>query len=348
MQTSPRTDAEDVRRQLSVRILVLALLSQVVLFGGLIYFAVTGFPFVGGGGGLVVTRTSAAGAGTGTPSAPASAVDTAPDRLPQAKVDRFDGVRAYRLTAEQVGYGQRPAGSPQLAKLAERLRPLLPDGRFEALPGSTAAKPLRNIVGTIPGAKPAIVVGAHYDTLVKPQGFVGANNGASGSAIVVEVARAMRKLKRPAGAPELKFVLFDGEEPDAGLPEEQADFYHTGLRGSRAYTARHSGQTRSMLLLDYVGGRGLTLPMEATSDRTLWTQIRGAATRVGVGSIFPDRTDLSIQDDHTPFQRQGVPAVDFIDWSYPGHSLEDSMALISRRALDAVGETVVEHLRTAR
>ncbi|MCW3016224.1 MAG: Zn-dependent exopeptidase, partial [Solirubrobacterales bacterium] len=256
--------------------------------------------------------------------------------------------RAYRLTARQVAFGQRPAGSPQLAKLAEELRPLLPSGRFEPLPDSTAAKPLRNIVGTIPGSKPAIVIGAHYDTLVKPAGFVGANNGAAGSAIVIELARAMRKVKRPAGAPALTFVLFDGEEPDAGLPEEQADFYNVGLRGSRAYVARHPKQTRQMLLLDYVGNTGLTLPREASSDPGLWQAIRSAAGRVGVDASFPDRVGPSIEDDHTPFERAGVAAVDFIDWSYPGHSLQDSMTRISPLALDAVGETVVQYLRTAR
>ncbi|MCW2996954.1 MAG: Zn-dependent exopeptidase [Solirubrobacterales bacterium] len=287
---------------------------------------------------------------TRSPSSGAAASPAAgsADTLPRATVDRFDGTRAYRLTARQVAFGQRPAGSPQLVKLAEELRPLLPSGHFQPLPGSTRAKPLRNIVGTIPGRRPAIVIGAHYDTLVKPVGFVGANNGAAGTAALIEVARAMRKVKRPAGAPELKFVLFDGEEPDAGLPEEQTDFYNTGLRGSRAYVARYPRQTRRMLLLDYVGNTGLTLPREASSDVELWKAVRRSAGRVGVGSIFPDRVDISIQDDHTPFQRAGVPAVNFIDWSYPGHTRQDSMKRISSRALDAVGETVVQYLRTAR
>ncbi|MCW2958466.1 MAG: Zn-dependent exopeptidase, partial [Solirubrobacterales bacterium] len=287
---------------------------------------------------------------TRSPSSGAAASPAAgsADTLPRATVDRFDGTRAYRLTARQVAFGQRPAGSPQLVKLAEELRPLLPSGHFQPLPGSTRDKPLRNIVGTIPGRRPAIVIGAHYDTLVKPAGFAGANNGAAGSAVVIEVARAMRKLKRPAGAPELTFVLFDGEEPDAGLPGDEADFYTAGLRGSRAYVAAHPRRTKQMLLLDYVGNAGLTLPREGTSDPALWQTVRAAAARVGVGSVFPDRVDVAITDDHTPFQRAGVRAVDFIDWSYPGHSLQDSMQRISTRALDAVGETVVDVLRTAR
>jgi glutaminyl-peptide cyclotransferase len=326
-----------------VRILLFALVGQLVLFGGLIYFAVNGFPMIGGGG-----AGNRAARHTVTPAAPGTSAAASGDALPRATVDRFDGSGAYRLTASQVAVGQRPAGSPQLAKLAVQLRSLLPGGRFEALPGSTAAKPLRNIVASLPGRKPAIVIGAHYDTLVKPEGFVGANNGAAGSAIVIEVAKAMRRLRRPASAPALTFVLFDGEEPDAGLPEDQQDFYNAGLRGSRAYVGRHPGTTRQMLLLDYVGNKGLTLPREASSDQGLWRTVRSAARRVGVGAIFPDRIDVAITDDHTPFQREHVPAVDFIDWSYPGHSLQDSMRQISPRALDAVGETVVQFLRTSR
>lgn len=311
---------------------VLATLLAVV--GGLCYFLVAGFP----GAERAARRADA--------QAARAAVSGA--KFPVARVDRFDGNAAYRLTARQVAYGQRPAGSPALVKLSRVLRPLLPGGRFEPLPDSTAQKPLRNIVGRIPGRRPGIVIGAHYDTLVKPDGFVGANNGASGSAAVIGIAEAMQKLRRPPNAPELTFVLFDGEEPDAGLPEEQANFYEAGLRGSRAYVARHPDQTREMLLLDYVGGKGLTLPMEASSDPDLWGRIRAAAARVGVGRVFPDQVDVAIQDDHTPFLRAGVPAVDFIDWSYPGHTLEDGMRRISARALDAVGETVVEYLRTRR
>ncbi|HVE68189.1 MAG TPA: M28 family peptidase, partial [Solirubrobacteraceae bacterium] len=102
-----------------------------------------------------------------------------------ARVDRFDGARAMRLVREQVGYGSRPAGSPASRRLALRLRALLPAGRFEAVPGG-----LRNVVGSLPGRGPAIVLGAHYDTEATIPGHVGANDGAAGTAAVVEAARA--------------------------------------------------------------------------------------------------------------------------------------------------------------
>jgi glutaminyl-peptide cyclotransferase len=239
----------------------------------------------------------------------------------------------------QVAVGQRPAGSPQLRKLALRLKARMPGGRFEAIPGQPG---LRNAVARLPGRRPGIVVGAHYDTLVKPEGFVGANNGAAGSAIVVELARALAKVKRPAGAREVTFVLFDGEEPPSGLPEEDPNFATSGLRGSRAYVAAHPDRTAQMILLDYVGGRGLQLPREATSDEPLWAQLRSAAQAVGADEVFPEGTGPAITDDHTPFLAAGVAAVDLIDWSYPGHSLEDGLNLLSKASIDAVGETVLE------
>ena len=235
--------------------------------------------------------------------------------------------------------GQRPAGSPQLRRLAIELRRLLPEGRFEAIPGDPL---LRNVVGTLPGRRPGIVVGAHYDTLVKPRGFVGANNGAAGTAVVVEVARALAAMDKPADGREVRFVLFDGEEPPAGLPEEGKDFYNEGLRGSRAYVAANRGRTMAMVLLDYVGNEGLRLPREATSTPELWERILRAAERTGAAAVFSSEEGSAIVDDHTPFLRSGAPAVDLIDWSYPGHSLADGLDKISRQSLDAVGETVVQ------
>jgi glutaminyl-peptide cyclotransferase len=255
------------------------------------------------------------------------------------KVNRFDENAAWRLVEQQVKVGQRPAGSAQLRRLAVRLRRMLPGGRFEPVPGEPG---LRNVVGTMPGRTPGIVIGAHYDTLVKPKGFVGANNGAAGTAVVVGVARALQRVDEAAGGRQIRFVLFDGEEPAAGLPEESRDFYHSGLRGSRAYVKAHPDETASMVLLDYVGNRGLKLPREDSSSVELWSRLRSAARHVGAQRFFPDYSGEDIVDDHSPFLHAGVPAVDLIDWRYHGHSLSDGLDKLSPASLDAVGETVAE------
>ncbi len=269
--------------------------------------------------------------------APACGGGSAAPTRTRPRADRFDAPAAFELIRRQVAIGQRPAGSAPLRRLAERLRRALPRGRFEPIPG---APRLRNVVGVVAGRRPALVIGAHYDTLVKPRGFVGANNGAAGTAIVVQLAREAARRRRPPGAPELRFVLFDGEEPAAGLPEESTDFYHAGLRGSRAYVAAHPGEVGAMVLLDYVAGRNLRLPKEISSDPGLWAQVRRAAGSAGVARVFPDVSDLEITDDHTPFERAGIPAVDLIDWRYPGHTLEDGLDKLSVESVDAVGETV--------
>ena len=282
---------------------------------------------------LALCAMLAAACGSGESRQPGASAATA---------DRFDAEAAWRTIKLQLRHGQRPAGSPQLRRLAVRLRPMLPDGRFEPV---GADRRLRNIVGTIPGRRPAVVIGAHYDTLATPAGFLGANNGAAGSAIVVQLARDIAQLRRPPGAPELRFVLFDGEEPPDVLPEEATDFYSTGLRGSRAYVARHAATTRAMVLLDYVANRGLRLPREGSSTPELWAEVRAAARDAGHGRVFPDEDQETIIDDHTPFLRLGIPAVDLIDWSYPGHDVGDTLAKLSKQSVDAVGETLIELVR---
>src|SRR5204863_8577513 len=124
-------------------------------------------------------------------------------------VNRVDDPRAFAELRAQVRMGPRPAGSATSRRLAERLRRELPRGRFETVPGG-----LRNVVGRIPGRPPAIVVGAHYDTKDIPN-FVGANDGAGGTAGVVELARDMER-SRGSGRHEIRFVLSDGEESPPG------------------------------------------------------------------------------------------------------------------------------------
>jgi glutaminyl-peptide cyclotransferase len=295
-----------------VRLLVIALIAQLVLGTALIVLAANDFaPFADGD------------EGSPRPRAPG--------------VERFDERRAMALVREQVGdYGPRPAGSAASRRLAGRLRRALPNGRFEPVPGG-----LRNVVGRLPGRRPAIVVGAHYDTEATVPGHVGANDGAAGTAAVVEIARALRT-RRPAR--ELRFVLFDGEEePPDSLP---GDFERDALRGSKAYVRAHRDEVGELILLDYIANKGLRLPREATSNAALWARVRAAARRVGVLRYFPPGTGPAIIDDHTPFLRAGIPAVDLIDFKYRyADTPRDTPDKLSAASMDAVGETVVELLR---
>jgi glutaminyl-peptide cyclotransferase len=287
--------------------------------------------------GLAVWWTSSDHADHAPPYAHAAAATT-----PAATTHRFDAGRALQTVRLQLHAGQRPAGSPQLRRVAVQLRSLLPDAHFEDVAGHPV---LRNIVGEIPGTQPAIVLGAHYDTEYHPPGFVGANDAAAAVGAVIEIARDVRHLHRPAGAPAIDFVLFDGEEE----PFPTNDFYEDALRGSKAYANAHAGQTRAMILLDYMGNKGVQLPREGDSNPQLWTSVRAAAQRVGVESVFPDAVETPIFDDTTPFLRAGVPAVDLIDWSYSvKDTVNDTYDKLSAASIDAVGETMVELLRVWR
>jgi glutaminyl-peptide cyclotransferase len=298
---------------LSIRVLVAALAVQLLLGGAIVYGAIVGFPFFGGS----AARRSNVATSVGTPVPTTS---------------NFDSARAFALTREQVDVGPRPAGSPALRHLAVHLRTLLPNGRFEALP-----KGLRNIVGSLPGTGKAIVVGAHYDTLETIPHFVGANDSAAGTAVLLELARDLRHTKRAAGAPPIVFALFDGEEE----PRGGKDFDTSALRGSRAYVRAHRHTTRELILLDYVGNKDIQLPLEPNSTRSLWERMRAAAHRVGESRVFRDNYGPSLLDDHTPFLDAGIPAIDLIDFSYRyAHTPQDTLDKISPRALDAVGEAV--------
>jgi glutaminyl-peptide cyclotransferase len=242
------------------------------------------------------------------------------------------------LVGRQVDVGPRPAGSPQLRRLATQLRAMLPSGAFEPFPSTGPQKGLRDIVGVLPGRPPAILIGAHYDTQYRPKGFVGANDSAAGTAALIELARDLRA-DLPADHREIRFVLFDGEEAPPGCSDR--DFQYCALRGSRAYAAAHPGQVGDMILLDYIANKGARIPRETNSDPALWGQLREAAGQVGAEDVFPAGTQTPIIDDHIPFLDQRVPSIDLIDWSYPyKNGDQDTLDKLDPAVLDEVGETV--------
>jgi glutaminyl-peptide cyclotransferase len=253
---------------------------------------------------------------------------------PQPSVDRFDEQAAFAFLKRQVALGPRPAGSPASRRLAAILKASVPRGRYQVVPGE-----LRNVIGTVRGRDPRrlVVVGAHYDTKDLP-GFVGANDAASGTAVVRQLART---IKPRTVRPTLVFIFFDGEESPPG----SEDFERDGLRGSKV-AARAFSHAEAMVLLDFVGEKNLSLPREGFSNRRLWARLRAAARRVGAGRTFPPRTGPYVSDDHIPFSRAGVPSIDLIDFDFTCfHRPCDDLSVVSARSLDAVGETMVEFLR---
>src|ERR687896_568244 len=248
--------------------------------------------------------------------------------VPRPNVDRFDERAAFSFLERQVALGPRPAGSPASRRLAAILKASVPRGRYQRVPDG-----LRNVVATVPGRDPSrfVVVGAHYDTYDLPA-FVGANDSASGTAVVRQLART---IKPRTVRPTLVFIFFDGEE----APPASDNFSRDGLRGSTV-AARVYKHAEAMILLDFVGDRKLAIPREAQSNRRLWARLRAAAGRVGAARSFPAGTGPHVVDDHVPFLQAGVPAIDLIDFDFPcWHRRCDNLSAVSVRSVDAVGET---------
>ncbi len=286
---------------------------------------------------LVLTTTALAVGGVWPFQASVSKPVGAAAATPVPTTKRFDARRAMKTARMQVDAGPRPAGSKALRRVGERLKAMLPEGRFEPVPGHPG---LRNIVGSVPGSGPVLVIASHYDTLKYPKGSLGANNAAAGVGAVIELARVTKAMRRPVTGQGIRFVLFDGEQSPS---PRDADFYDTALRGSRAYVRAHAEEVQTLVLLDYVANRNIRLPREGTSDAALWSEVRAAAKTVGVERVFPNAVGASIIDDSTPFQQAGIPTANFIDWTDPHrHKITDTYDKLSAASLDAVGETVAQ------
>jgi len=268
--------------------------------------------------------------------------------------ERFNAERAFADLEAQVAIGPRPAGSKQSEELVDYLTAELEQAGTRDV---QVQRPHRNVVATIPGAgQGTIVVGAHHDTKDIP-GFLGANDGASGVGVVLELARVLAA-EAPLDGPSISIALFDAEEARGDLPFEE-----DGTRGSRQYVAYSEEgeqgspaleEMNSMILFDLVGDCDLQIPREAYSDETLFERFAEAAREVnGTDSAVPFEGEAdAVSDDHVPFLQAGIPALDIIDFSYGGdsrpgeywHTTEDTLDKVCPESLEAVGEPAVRVL----
>jgi len=268
---------------------------------------------------------------------------------PAAPAANFDAERAYADLEAQVELGPRPSGSAAARRTAQLIAARLTDAGVSQI---TVQRPWRNVLGTLPGEGDGVVlVGAHYDTKDAIPGFVGANDGASGVAVMLELART---LPRPLPGPSVQFVGFDAEEPRG-----DRDFLDDGARGSKQYVeyARAGGeqgavaleQIDAMVLFDMVGDCELEIPRETSSDPDLYGAFADAASELTGGPAPFEGTFGGVVDDHTEFIAAGIPAVDLIDFQYgpgppPGkwwHTPRDTLDKVCVESLNAVGEAAL-------
>lgn len=279
----------------------------------------------------------------------------------------FSGDRAMAHLEAIAAIGPRPSGSPGMAKQRELIVK-----HFRAAGGRVRSQafqirdrrtgePVRMeniIVEWHPDRPERILLGAHYDTRpfpdrdpVEPRGvFVGANDGASGVAVLMELAGAMPSLGGPVG---VDFVLFDAEE----YVVAQRDPYCLGSNFfARDYaTARQKGDApfryRSGVILDMVADKNLEIWQEQHSaswpdTRPVVDAIWEVAARMGVRQFVP-RPKYAVEDDHVPLRMVGrIPTCDVIDFDYPQwHTTQDTAENCSAESLDAVGRVMLAWLR---
>jgi Zn-dependent M28 family amino/carboxypeptidase len=272
-----------------------------------------------------------------------------PDAATQ-RTARFDSARAWEDLRQIVSFGPRPPGSAALDQTRQYLRRQLTaagiavsDQAFEA---TTPLGPIRmvNLIGRIPGARGAtgrLAIAGHYDTkLFRAFRFVGASDGGSSAAFLLEIGRALKARANPL---PIELLFFDGEE---ALVEWIGDDNRYGSRHyvEAARKAGTLGSLRALILVDMIGDRRLNIRRETNSTPWLTDIIWGAARRLQHQAAFVDEA-MPIEDDHVPFLQAGVPAVDLIDMDYAvWHTPADTLDAVSARSLQIVGDVVLEAL----
>ena len=288
--------------------------------------------------------------------------DAAPAITPPPEpLEAFDADRAWKDLETICGFGERPAGSAAIQKLRrfleQELRASGLEPTREAFTAETPRGPVSfcNLIAEIPapplasgGPGPIVVLSAHYDTKWgMPFRFVGANDGGSETAVLLELARGLAA-HGEALRVGFRIVFFDGEE--SVLPEWEGE---DNCYGSRHHVRelQKSGlaaRVKAMGLLDMVGDKDLKLTVEQNSDMKLQAAFIGAASRIGLQDHVGGHSQ-ALLDDHIPFLEAGIPAVDLIDFQFGPenswwHTKEDTLDKCSRKSLEAIGRIVLAGL----
>jgi glutaminyl-peptide cyclotransferase len=261
----------------------------------------------------------------------------------------FSGAAAFDFAKTAVAFGPRPAGSDANHKLqAYILQKVKVSGAQIVEDAFTAKTPrgdvaMKNIIVKFPGKSgKAIAITGHYDT--KPfanRNFVGANDGGSSTAVLLELAQAL------AGQPrtdDVYLIFFDGEEAFGQWTDTDSVY------GSRhlAETWRKEGswlRFKALINVDMIGDKNLNILEDTNSDVGLRRLVWNAAASLGYQKYFTSQT-TPMDDDHMPFVRLGVPSLDVIDFDYPPwHEDSDTLDKIGAASLEIVGKTMLESIK---
>jgi Zn-dependent M28 family amino/carboxypeptidase len=256
------------------------------------------------------------------------------------------GTAAMDYAKSAVAFGPRPAGSDADKKLQAYIMEHARVPGAQIVEDAFVAKtprgdvPMKNIIVKLTGTSGrAIAVTGHFDTKYFPgRHFVGANDGASSTGVLLALAQALAGDKR---TDDVYLVFFDGEEAFGEWTATDSVY------GSRhlAEKWRMDGTLRkikALINVDMIGDKSLNVLQDTNSDANLRRLVWKAAADLGYQAYFTNATE-PMDDDHMPFARLGVPVLDIIDFDYPPwHKDEDTLDKISAQSLEIVGTVVLE------
>ena len=254
----------------------------------------------------------------------------------------FDQEAAFQNIETQMAFGPRVPGSEAHQAFIEWAGTELTknDWQVELQTGEMSGHALTNIIGKKGQGDEIIMLSAHYDSRIVAdqdaefptvsQPVPGANDGASGVAVLLELSRVLTIPKDK----QIWIVLFDIED-NGNLQDWD------WILGSR-YFADHLEIRPSMVVnLDMIGDADLTIYKEKNSTASINDEIWSIANQLGLSDVFIPEYAYSIIDDHTPFLRLGIKAVDIIDMDYPyWHTTKDDISKVSAKSLGAVGKVI--------
>ena len=303
---------------------------------------------IAGLGGVSCLAQAAAGS-TALPPSASPTITPAPTLTPSPTPSPlFSGEEAMQHVRAQMAFGPRPTGSEASRRTAEYIQTRLRAAGWEAEEQTFTYRgvPVRNLIGRA-GQRggPVFLLGAHYDTRLRAdrdpeasaQPVPGANDGASGVAVLLELARVL-DLSTVQG--EVWLVFFDAED------NGRLDGWDWVI-GSRYFATNMAVTPEYVIVVDMIGDAEQDIYYEGNSDPLLREHLWTLAAELGYSAYFIPEVQHTLLDDHVPFLERGIPAIDVIDFDYPyWHTVEDTVDKVSPESLERVGRVLETFLES--
>ena len=263
----------------------------------------------------------------------------------------FNPQRAIGDVEYQLSLGPRTVGSLAHQKAVDWMVENLQAAgwKTDIQEGQMDGHPVKNVIAKWGEGAPWVILGAHYDSrfvadhdpnpAFRTTPVPGANDGASGVAVLQELARVIPgRINETSRFQQVWLVFFDAED-NGKIPGWD------WILGSRLFANSLQQIPDAVVVLDMIGDADLNILQERNSDKQLTSQIWQIADQAGYQDVFIPNLGLSILDDHTPFLERGIRAVDIIDFDYPFyHTTSDTLDKVSSHSLKVVGDVILEWL----